>query len=147
MSALETLSPSARCAAQRFVANRADAALHTRNSAIIASGKSILIDALGAVLGDPFKRAMAAQILGQAYVSAHNLVLHNKDAVEKIADERKDELKVVKLNIDEEQEISQRYGIVSIPTIVLFKNGEPAATAIGAQPKSMLEKSLGLVEA
>ena len=65
--------------------------------------------------------------------------------LEKIADERKDELKVVKLNIDEEQEISQRYGIVSIPTIILFKDGEPAAAAIGAQPKGSLERSLGLV--
>ena len=67
--------------------------------------------------------------------------------LDKIADERKDELKVVKLNIDEEQEIAQRYGIVSIPTIVLFKGGEPAAAAIGAQPKSSLERSLGLVSA
>ena len=64
--------------------------------------------------------------------------------LDKIADERKDELKVVKLNIDEEQELAQRYGIVSIPTIVLFKDGEPAAAAIGAQPKSALERSLGL---
>ncbi len=67
--------------------------------------------------------------------------------LDKIADERKDELKVVKLNIDEEQEIAMRYGIVSIPTIVLFKDGEPAAAAIGAQPKSALERSLGLVQA
>jgi thioredoxin len=65
--------------------------------------------------------------------------------LEKIADERKDELKVVKLNIDEAQDIAQRYGIVSIPTIVLFKDGEPAAAAIGAQPKGSLERSLGLV--
>ncbi len=66
--------------------------------------------------------------------------------LEKIADERKDELKVVKLNIDEEQEISQRYGILSIPTIMIFKGGEPAGAAIGAQPKGSLERSLGLVE-
>ena len=66
--------------------------------------------------------------------------------LEKIADERKDELRVVKLNIDEEQDIAQRYGIVSIPTIVMFKDGEPAAAAIGAQPKGALERSLGLVE-
>jgi thioredoxin 1 len=65
--------------------------------------------------------------------------------LEKIADERKDELKVVKLNIDEEQDIAQRYGVVSIPTIVLFKEGQPAAAAIGAQPKGALERSLGLV--
>jgi thioredoxin 1 len=66
--------------------------------------------------------------------------------LEKIADERQGELKVVKVNIDEEQGLAQRYGIVSIPTMVLFKGGEPAAAAIGAQPKSALERSLGLVE-
>ena len=64
--------------------------------------------------------------------------------LDRIADERQDELKLVKVNIDEEQGLAQRFGIASIPTIVLFKNGEPAAAAIGAQPKSALERSLGL---
>ena len=64
--------------------------------------------------------------------------------LEKIADERSDELKLVKVNIDHEQELALRYGIASIPTIVLFKGGEPAAAAVGAQPKTALEKSLGL---
>jgi thioredoxin 1 len=67
--------------------------------------------------------------------------------LEQIAEERADELRVVKVNIDEEPELQQRYGILSIPTILLFKGGEPAAAAIGAQPKRMLERSLGLVEA
>lgn len=67
--------------------------------------------------------------------------------LDKIAEERADELKLVKVNIDEEQEIAARYGIASIPTMILFKDGEPAAAAIGAQPKSALERSLGLVEA
>jgi thioredoxin 1 len=53
----------------------------------------------------------------------------------------------VKVNIDEEQELAMRYGIQSIPTIVLFKGGEPAAAAIGAQPKGALERALGLAEA
>jgi ATP-dependent Zn protease len=44
-------------------------------------------DPISGVLRDHDKRRLAAQILGQAYVSAHNLVVHNKDAVEKIADE------------------------------------------------------------
>jgi thioredoxin 1 len=64
--------------------------------------------------------------------------------LERIADEHSD-LRVVKVNIDEEQALAMRYGIASIPTVVLFKDGEPAAAAIGAQPKSALEKSLGLV--
>ena len=64
--------------------------------------------------------------------------------LQRIADERSDELKLVKVNIDEEQGLAQRYGIASIPTMVLFKDGEPAAAAIGAQPKGMLERSLGL---
>ena len=63
--------------------------------------------------------------------------------LEKIAEERKDEVKLVKVNIDEEQGLSMKYGVMSIPTMILFKDGEPAAAAIGAQPKSMLEKSLG----
>ena len=63
--------------------------------------------------------------------------------LDRIAQEHTD-VKLVKVNIDEEQELAQRYGIVSIPTMVLFKNGEPAAAAVGAQPKGALERSLGL---
>ncbi|HKF14911.1 MAG TPA: thioredoxin [Gaiellaceae bacterium] len=64
--------------------------------------------------------------------------------LEKIAEERPGSIKLVKVNIDEEQGLAQRYGIASIPAMVLFKDGEPAAAAIGAQPKSALERSLGL---
>jgi thioredoxin 1 len=66
--------------------------------------------------------------------------------LEKIADERTEELTLVKVNIDEEQGLAMRYGIQSIPTVVLFKDGQPAAAAIGAQPKGALERSLGLAE-
>jgi thioredoxin 1 len=66
--------------------------------------------------------------------------------LEKIAAEREDELKLVKVNIDEEQELAIRYGVQSIPTMILFKDGEPAAAAIGAQPKGALERALGLTE-
>ena len=65
--------------------------------------------------------------------------------LDQIADERSSELRLVKVNIDEEPDLARRYGVLSIPTIILFKGGEPAAAAIGAQPKRMLEKSLGLV--
>jgi thioredoxin 1 len=66
--------------------------------------------------------------------------------LDKIAEERAGEIKLVKVNIDEEQALAERYGIASIPTMVLFKDGEPAAAAIGAQPKSAIEKQLGLTE-
>ena len=66
--------------------------------------------------------------------------------LDQIASERSD-LKVVKLNIDEEPAVAQRYGVMSIPTLILFKDGEPTAAAVGAMPKSMLEQRLGLAEA
>jgi thioredoxin 1 len=61
-----------------------------------------------------------------------------------IAEERAGELRLVKVNIDEEPELARRYGVMSIPTMILFSGGEPKAAAIGAQPKGMLERSLGL---
>jgi thioredoxin 1 len=67
--------------------------------------------------------------------------------LERIVEERNGELKLVKVNIDEEQELARRYGIMSIPAMILFKDGEPAAATIGAQPKGALERALGLVEA
>ena len=63
--------------------------------------------------------------------------------LDRIVEERSD-VKLVKVNIDEEQGLAARYGVASIPTMILFKAGEPAAAAIGAQPKPMLEKALGL---
>ena len=45
----------------------------------------------------------------------------------------------MKVNIDNEQELSQRYGVASIPTMILFKDGEPSAAVIGAQPKGSIE--------
>ncbi len=67
--------------------------------------------------------------------------------LDQIADERADELRLVKVNIDEEPGLASRYGVMSIPTIVLFKDGKPAAAALGAQPKRTLERALGLAEA
>ena len=64
--------------------------------------------------------------------------------LDKIAEERAGELKLVKVNIDENQGLAQRYGVMSIPMMVLFKNGEPAAQTVGAQPKGALERALGL---
>src|ERR671939_1138774 len=59
--------------------------------------------------------------------------------LDKIAEERSEELRLVKVNIDEEQELAQRYGVMSIPTMILFRDGEPAAAVIGAQPKTAIE--------
>jgi thioredoxin 1 len=64
--------------------------------------------------------------------------------LDKIAEERSAELKLVKVNIDEERELAERYGIASIPTMILFKDGEPSAAVIGAQPKGAIERTLGL---
>ena len=66
--------------------------------------------------------------------------------LERIVEERNGDLKLVKVNIDEEQELARRYGIMSIPAMILFKEGEPAAATIGAQPKGAIERALGLVE-
>ena len=64
--------------------------------------------------------------------------------LDRIVEERADELKLVKVNIDEEQGLAERYGIASIPTMILFRDGEPSQVAVGAQPKGALERSLGL---
>src|SRR5438876_12092677 len=57
--------------------------------------------------------------------------------LDQIAEERSD-LKVVKLNIDEQPAIAQRYGVMSIPTLILFDDGEPAAWAVGRVPKPLV---------
>jgi thioredoxin 1 len=62
--------------------------------------------------------------------------------LQRIAEEK--DLKLVKVNIDENQDLAIRYGVQSIPNMILFENGEPKASAIGAMPKGMLEKQLGL---
>ena len=66
--------------------------------------------------------------------------------LDRIVGERNGDLKLVKVNIDEEQELARRYGIMSIPAMILFKDGEPTAAAIGAQPKGALERALGLAD-
>src|SRR5881396_3470999 len=59
-------------------------------------------------------------------------------AVEEIATEYNGRLKVVKVDVDENQEVSIRYGVRSIPTLIVFKNGDPVETLIGAYPKPAL---------
>ncbi len=62
--------------------------------------------------------------------------------VEEIAKERAEQLKVVKLNIDENQDTAVAFNVMSIPTLILFRNGQPAKTVIGAYPKRKLEAEL-----
>lgn len=63
--------------------------------------------------------------------------------VEKVAAEHDFEL--VKVNIDEEQGLAAQYGIMSIPTVILFKDGEPIEIHVGATSKARLEKALDLI--
>jgi thioredoxin 1 len=62
--------------------------------------------------------------------------------VEEIAKERGEQLKVVKLNIDENQNTAIQFNVMSIPTLMLFKSGQVAKTVIGAYPKRKLEEEL-----
>jgi thioredoxin 1 len=62
--------------------------------------------------------------------------------VEEIAQERGDQLKVVKLNIDENQNTAVQFNVLSIPTLMVFRNGEVAKTVIGAYPKRKLDAEL-----
>jgi thioredoxin 1 len=64
--------------------------------------------------------------------------------LDRIVEERNGEIKLVKVNIDEEQELAMRFGVQSIPTMILFKDGEPAAATMGARPKGDIERQLGL---
>ena len=57
--------------------------------------------------------------------------------LEEIAEQR-DDLRVVKVNIDEHPQLAQKYGILSIPTMIPFKHGQPAKTIMGAQQKKRL---------
>ncbi|WP_018700477.1 thioredoxin TrxA [Amorphus coralli] len=59
-------------------------------------------------------------------------------SLEQIATEMDGKVKIAKLNIDENQQIAMQYGVRSIPTLILFKNGAPAATQVGAVPKGKL---------
>ena len=63
--------------------------------------------------------------------------------VAQIAEEYSGKIKVGKVNVDEEESLSREYGIVSIPTVILFKNGKPEKTAIGLVPKETLVSMLG----
>ena len=60
--------------------------------------------------------------------------------LEEIAEEKKDKLRIVKLNIDENQLTPQKYGVRGIPTLMFFNNGKLVDTKIGNLPKSLLNE-------
>src|SRR5687767_6532730 len=60
-------------------------------------------------------------------------------ALEELSDELGDRVTIVKLNIDENPAVPTKYGVRGIPTMILFKNGQPAATKVGAEPKSRIQ--------
>ncbi len=62
--------------------------------------------------------------------------------LEEIAAEHADKIDVVKLNVDENPAIAQRYGIMNIPTLSVFKGGEIVKQIVGAKPKSALLRDL-----
>ena len=61
-------------------------------------------------------------------------------ALEEIAGSMNGKVKIVKLNVDENPATAAKYGIMSIPTLMLFKNGEMASRQVGAAPKQKLEQ-------
>ena len=62
-------------------------------------------------------------------------------ALEEIVEER-DDLRIVKLNVDDNQQTAARYNVLSIPTLILFRNGEVAHQIIGAMPKKRLVQEI-----
>jgi thioredoxin 1 len=66
--------------------------------------------------------------------------------VEALAEEQGDSVKVVKVDVDRNPSVASRYGVMSIPTIALFKEGELTATSVGAKPRHAIRRDLGIPE-
>jgi thioredoxin 1 len=102
-----------------------DKIVHTSDSAfdadVLQNGKAVLLDFWAEWCG-PCK--MIAPLLDE------------------VADKYEEKLDIVKLNVDENPNTAQKFGIRSIPTLILFKDGEVQAQMMGAMPKSQLEEFL-----
>ena len=59
-------------------------------------------------------------------------------SLEEISNEMGDKVKIAKVNMDENPELASKYGVRSIPTLLMFKGGEPVAIQVGAAPKEKL---------
>jgi len=66
--------------------------------------------------------------------------------IEELAGEMEGTVRFVKVNVDESQEIAQRYGVRSIPTIGFFRGGEPVGSIVGAYPKAALQQVIEEVQ-
>ena len=64
--------------------------------------------------------------------------------IEELANELDGKVKVGKVNVDNDSALAINYGVVSIPTIILFKNGEVVKTVVGYMTKEQLKKELGI---
>jgi thioredoxin 1 len=62
--------------------------------------------------------------------------------LEEVAGEVGENAVIVKVNVDENNDLAQKYGIRGIPTMIFFKNGEAAKTLVGLQPKEEIKKTL-----
>ncbi|MCD6261776.1 MAG: thioredoxin [Deltaproteobacteria bacterium] len=62
--------------------------------------------------------------------------------IDELANEYAGKVKIAKVNVDDNRQIPARFGIRNIPTMILFKNGQPVQTIIGARPKEELAKEL-----
>ncbi len=62
--------------------------------------------------------------------------------LEELDQEMGDQVKIAKLNVDDNPETASRFGVMSIPTLIVFKNGEPVDKVVGFQPKDALKSLL-----
>ena len=62
--------------------------------------------------------------------------------VDELANEYSGKMIFAKLNVDENQSIAQKYGVMSIPNLIIFKGGKPAAQVVGYKPKAELKKTV-----
>jgi len=63
--------------------------------------------------------------------------------LEEISTDQGDKIEIAKLNIDENLDVTRRYDVMSIPTLILFKDGEPVVRVVGARGKAQLLQEIG----
>lgn len=64
--------------------------------------------------------------------------------VDELSNELSGKVKVCKLNVDDEPDVASKFSVMSIPTLVLVKDGKTAASAVGARPKDDVKRILGI---